>query len=101
MKTLKLHEIHDLNESDYNSMLIELLIPYKKSLYTLFKERYCSEPILVVTSVSNAAQYGFISSENSFSEDVENWVASMELDGEEHENEIELIGFNSIMLKDL
>ena len=57
---MKLHEIIKANEDGKSSILIELLIPYKKSLLTYYREYFTSEPMLMVTDVFNAAQYGKI-----------------------------------------
>ena len=63
---MKLHEIIEQNAIDTNSILIELLLPYKKSLYTIFSREYRGEPVLMVTDVFNAAQYSKIVPANDF-----------------------------------
>jgi hypothetical protein len=103
MKTLKLHEIIETNDKPENSLLIESLIPYKKSLYIYYKDNLCSDPVLMVTSVCNAVQYGKIVSSNDFTEEVINWIDDPDCMSEDNENfaEYETICFNSIMLENL
>ena len=67
MNTLKLHEIINYSEK-LTPVLIELIVPYKKSLLTYYKDQYKNDPILVVTSVFNAAQYGFITCADNYIE---------------------------------
>ena len=100
---MKLHEIIAINDSGNNdSLLIELLIPYKNSLLTYYKDYFCSDPIVMVTMVSNAVQYGIIVSSNDFAEAFECYVESQNLDSEEDkEMSRETISFNSIMLSQL
>ena len=102
MKTLKLYEIIELNEN-HNSLLIELLIPYKRSLYTYYKDNFCGEPVLMVTSVSNAVQYAKIVPANELTESVIDWIGDPDCMNEDNENfaEYETICFNSIMLENL
>lgn len=103
MKTLKLHEIIELNEKPNNSILLELLIPYKNSLYTYYKNYFCEEPVLMVTSVCNAVQYGKIVPANDFTECIIEWLDDPDCMNEDNEtfSEFETINFNSIMLSQL
>lgn len=102
---MKLHEIIEANESHTDSILIELLIPYKKSLLVYYRDEFMCEPILMVTDVMNAAQYGKIVSSNAFSEAV---CAYMEVDYVDESNiesdefaQYETICANSIFLEKL
>jgi hypothetical protein len=103
MKTLKLYEIVKINESLTDSILIELLIPYKNSLLTYYNSLFCSEPILMVTSVSNAAQYGKIVPIDDFDECLNAFIDGGEnnfpYDNEDRQAEYETISFNSIPLR--
>ena len=103
MKNLKLHEIIELNEKPHTSILIELLIPYKYSLYTYYKDYFCGEPVLMVTCVCNAVQYGKIVSSQDFTDSVIDWINDPDCIDEESENfgEYETICFNSIPLSKL
>jgi len=103
MQQYKLHEIIAINSKGTDSILIELLHPYKRSLLTYYTDLFCCEPILMVTSIFNAAQYGIIVSSNEFSEALEYYIEN-DLENEDYEmkeSERETISFNSIMLKDL
>lgn len=98
---MKLHEIIQALEEPTNSVQIDTLIPYKKSLFTYYENYFCCEPILMVTMVSNAVQYAQIVSANDFTDAVFHWVESMNLSDEDKESEIEVISYNSIPLKEL
>ena len=95
MRNMKLHEIIETFEDGKQAIITELLIPYKKQLLTYYTDYFCrSEPILMVTSVTNNSSYAIIVSD--FYEAIQeyyNWEAT--------EEDIELISFQSIMLKDL
>ena len=103
MKTLKLHEIIELNEDITKDILIELLLPYKKSLLTYYNDLFLSEPVLMVTMVSNAVQYGKIVPSAEFTEALIEYIEDPDCMEEDNENfcEYETISFNSIMLKNL
>jgi len=102
---MKLHEILNQNDKLGNSILIEEMIPRKKQLSILFADYLCCKPenlVLVVTSVMNTAQYGFVCDSWLFDELVHDYVDRIpNLTGEEKENKIELINFNSIMFSKL
>jgi len=103
MTTLKLHEIIESNEVETSSILIELLVPYKKSLLTYYSRLFPSEPILMVTSISNACQYSKIVPDGEFTEALINYIGDYNCMDEENENfcEYETICFNSIPLSNL
>ena len=94
-----LHQIITKNENFTTSILVELLHPYKKSLYTYYKDLFCCEPVLMVTGVFNAAQYAKIVPSNEFNEAIESYLDE-NLTEQEKQDESELINFQSIMLKD-
>lgn len=97
-----LHEIISANEVEEKSILVEKLLPYKKSLLTYYSDLFCCDPILMVVSVSNSAQYAKIVSSNEFSEAIESYVKSIpDLSEEDQECEMETISFNSILLNTL
>lgn len=101
---MKLYEIIEANEKDNISILIELLVPYKKSLFTYYSRWFCSEPVLMVTMVANAVQYAKIVPANEFAEAISDWMGEpIDFDDEESDtySEYETICANSIMLKDL
>ena len=98
---MKLHEILEHNDLGHD-ILIEKLIPYKRSLITIFESHNYSQAILMVTSVMNAAQYGQIVMSDGLSDAVDEYVNSDDtLTEEEKENEKETILFNSIPLHEL
>lgn len=99
---MKLHEIIAISEEGTTGILIELIIPYKKSLKTYFERYYNSEPVLIVTDVFNACQYGFICPANEMSEAIETYLnANDTLSEEDKEYEREVISAQSIMLYSL
>lgn len=98
---MKLHEIIAISEESTKGILIELIIPYKKSLKTYFERTYNSEPVLIVTDVFNACQYGFICPANEMSEAIDIYLNASQLNEEEKENEREIISAQSMMLYSL
>lgn len=97
-----LHEIISLSEQSETGILIEEIAKYKRSLVTYYKEYYCCEPVLIVTAVFNAAQYGFIAPCDQFSWAIDTYLNSDDsLNEEGKETERELINFQSIMLSNL
>lgn len=95
-----LHEIIEVNESGKKSILIELLHPYKNSLYVYYKRLFCCEPVLMVTDVTNAAQYALIVPSNEFNEAIGHYYNDENMTEEEREQINELVSFQSVMLKD-
>ena len=99
---MKLHEIIKHNENETTSILYEALHPYKKLLYAYYSnEFYPSEPVLMVTSVFNAAQYAKIVPSEDFMQIVEDFAKSRSEDIEDIETDIETINFNSTFLKNI
>lgn len=102
---MKLHEIIKALENPESSVLIEVMQPYFKSLrayYTAHGTRFNSELILMVTSVTNATAYARIEPADEFSEALEQYIDTMELETEEEkEQEREVIGSQSIFLNQL
>ena len=94
---MKLFEIIEICEEGTQSILIEMLIPYKKQLLTYFEKYYImGDPILMVTDVFNSAQYGIIVPSYEFDEAMQTYYGD-ELD----EDTRELVSFQSILLKNL
>lgn len=102
---MKLHEIIKLNEDHETSLLIEALFPYKRSLLTYYKDYFCCDPVLMVTDVSNAAQYGKIVPSNEFKDAIYAYMGVDYVDEDKTDSEefceFETINFNSKLLKDL
>ena len=102
---MKLHEIIKTLEQPQNSVLIELMQPYFKSLrayYSANGARLNSEFILMVTSITNATAYARIEPADEFSEALEQYIDTMELETEEdREHERELISIQSKFLNEL
>lgn len=108
MKNLFLYQIINANEEKETSVLYETMYPYLKSLYTYYKDYFCSEPLLMVTSVTNATQYCKIVNSNELYEAIceylnVSYINTDEERSEEEEeiySEYETICFNSILLRD-
>lgn len=102
---MKLHEIIAANESDTQSILIEKMLPYKKSLLAYYKSYFGSrnEPMVMVTDVFNAAQYGKIVPANDFLDAINAYLQDYNCSDETSENfaAYETICFNSIPLSKL
>lgn len=106
---MKLHEIIKDNEDPNTTILIEKMIPLKQELLDYYTEHFTSEPILMVTDVMNATQYGKIVPAGEFGEAVYAYMdvsCVVEDDSEEGFDadefaQYETICANSIMLKDL
>ena len=92
---MQLNQIIKRLESNKEAVLVELLLPYKKSLLTYFSAYFSSEPLLLVISVSNAAQYATVCPCDEIHEALESY------DDELTDEDKEVILFNSIFLKQL
>lgn len=92
---MKLYEIIEAFEDGKKAVLVELLTPYKKSLIAYYTDLFTSEPILMVTAVTNTTQYAIIVPSGEFEEAIQEYH-----DNEATEEDIELISFLSVMLKD-
>lgn len=98
---MKLYEIIEANDQPDQSILSELLVPYKKALLTYYRDLFCCEPVLMVTDVFNAAQYAKIVPVDEFSEAIEDYLADRDLSEEDKEAEAETINFNSVLFQQL
>lgn len=100
---MKLHEIITAMENPTDSVLIEKMVPYKKSLLAYFSSKFSSEPVLMVTSVTNACQYGRIEPANEMNEAICAYLDDYDCQNEDSENfgTYETICAYSIALKDL
>lgn len=84
------------------ALLIEKLLPYRRSLCTYYTNEFRCEPILMIVMVCDAVQYGLIVPSNEFSEALSNYCDTMEFDdGDERENFEELVSFQSLPLNNL
>ena len=92
---MQLNTIIENIEGLKNAVLIEEMIPYKKSLLTYFKRQFRGEPMLLVVSVSNAAQYALICPEGEIYEALQSYDDTLT------DEDIEVILFNSMPLKNL
>lgn len=100
---MKLHEIITALETPTNSVLIESMIPYKKSLLAYYRDQFMTEPVLMVTMVANAVQYARIEPQDEFNEAICAYLDDYDClnEGSENFGEYETICFNSMMLADL
>jgi hypothetical protein len=96
-----LHQIIEANTYQQTSILWEKISPYKKALYTYYKNYFCGEPVLMVTDVFNAAQYVKIVPADELTEAIEEYLINEDGSEEDKEAYRETISFNSVMLKDL
>jgi hypothetical protein len=97
---MKLHEIIKHNEDHKTAILIESMLPYKRSLLTYYRDLFPSEPVLMVVAVCNAVQYAKIVPSGEFSEAIEEYIDA-DSSEEDKEFERECIASYSIMLSDL
>jgi hypothetical protein len=101
---MRLHEINQANQVIGNSILIDEIVKYKKSLITYWSDMYNvneDQLILVVTSVFNSGSYGFITEVDQYTEVVQEYVDNLDLSKEDADYEFENINFNSIQLNKL
>lgn len=102
---MKLNEIVEINDLLVSNMeaggaiLYDVIHPYKKSLRTYYEDYFGCEPVLMVTSVSNAAVYGVIVPINELQEYLNDYLGA--LDPDDREAEEETILFNSKLLKNV
>lgn len=96
--------IIEANESKGTTILYDKISMYKKSLYTYYKDLFCCEPVLLVDSVFNAAQYVKIVPCDDFNTYVCEIIGCNEDEIEtnfDFLSQYENINFNSRMLKDI
>lgn len=96
---MKLHEIIEMNDGGKNTIPTVILHKYKKSLLTYYTAQFPTEPMLMVVDVMNAAQYAMIVPSAEMDEAIRTYYEDEYMSGE-IEDQIELINFQSIMLKD-
>lgn len=109
LETMNLSEIIKTNESHTTSILTSELLKYKKALLTYYSDLFCSEPVLLVSSVSNACSYAKIVPSGEFSEAVYALLGVSHVVEDEKEEgfdfdlfaQYETINANSIFLKNL
>lgn len=102
-------EFIELNEAHTTAIEYSQFAPIKKSMYVYFKDLFGCEPVLMVTSVSNAAQYVKIVPSNEFTEAICAFLGCDYIIDDENEDgfdedlfaQYETINFNSKLLKDL
>jgi hypothetical protein len=103
-----LHEIVAINSDHKKSILIESLLPYKKSLKVYYNYEF-NDPILMVTEVFNACQYGKIVEGYELDEAIFAYLDVNHIETDENEEgfnedlflQYETICFNSISLNKL
>ena len=88
MKEFKLHELINIFENEHETAVLwDLVSPYKKQLYVYFSRFYCSEPILIVTSVTNNSSYCRVVPESDFFEAVCAYIGNcIDLENEDSES---------------
>lgn len=98
---MKLFEIIEANEIPGAAINTEAIYKYKRSLLTYYQDAYCCEPILMVTIVFNAAQYGKIVPSDGYHEAQNEYLETQDLCEEDTQHEAETIDYNSIFLEQL
>jgi hypothetical protein len=104
MKAMNLSDIIAQNKKVDESIEYGQIQPYLNSLYVYYKDLFCSEPVLMVTDVTNAAQYCRIIPCEEFTKAICDYLG---LDREPEDTEsddfamYESIMFNSTFLKDI
>lgn len=105
MKKFKLHELVNIFENEHETAVLwELISPYKKQLYVYFSRFYRSEPMLMVTSVTNNSSYCRVVPESDFFDAVCAYIGDyMNLEDEKSESyaEYETICAYSMPLKNM
>ena len=103
------NEIIEINENPQTTILIEEIIKHKEELLSYYTEEFMSEPILMVTDVMNAVQYGKIVPADEFTQAVceyleVDYINESPEEGTEEEEvffQYEEINFNSMFLSKL
>ncbi len=98
METLKLSDIIRLSDESKTGIDISIIYQYKRSLLTYYTNYYSCEPVLIVTDVFNAVQYGFIAPSNEIDEAINTYFEDSADTDEEILEYKETVLFNSIML---
>ena len=101
---MKLHEIIKSNSVKTTAIEWGQIAPYLKSLNTFYKDLFCCDPIVMVVSVSNAAQYVKIVPCDEFNACVCDYIGCEEHEIENSDDllaQFETINFNSKFLKQL
>lgn len=99
---LKLHEIISLNDKPDTAINTEEIVRYKKSLLTYFRSYYQSEPILMVTDITNRWSFGKIVPSNELLDALTEYLdCDGTMIGEDRKTAEETILFNSRLLSEL
>ncbi len=101
---MKLFEIIEVNQNPEKEILISEIHKYKKSLLVYYRNEWGQRytPLLLVTSVFNACQYGKIIHPCEAEEAANDYLnADKSLSEDEKEEAKETIFFNSISLEQL
>lgn len=100
--SLKLHEIISLNDKPDTAINTEEIARYKKSLLVYFRAYYSSEPILMITSVTNRWSFAKIVPSDELLDALEEYLnEDSTMIGEDREIAEETILFNSLLLSEL
>jgi hypothetical protein len=108
IKIKNLSDIIQANECPTTAIDTSILFAYKKALYVYYKDLFCCEPVILVTTVFNAVSYAKIVPYAEYYEAICEFLAVpyiVEDKTEEGYNEdifsqYESINFNSKLLKD-
>lgn len=98
---MKLYELVEALENQ-EKISFEVVAPYKKSIYTYFKQLFGEEPIALIVDVTNTGACVIVSPPDKVIETIDDYLAQDEILTEEDKKEIkETILFQSRPLKDL
>lgn len=98
---MKLHEIIEANSILGAAISTGAIYKYKRSLLTYYRDAFCCEPILMITDVFNAAQYGKIVPSDDYRGAQYEYLKALGLCQEDAEQQAEIIDFNSMFLEQL
>ena len=101
---MKLHDIIILTEERSEEVPFHAIAPYKKLLYTYYKETAGEEPVLIVTCITNAVQLCKIAHESTLHDAFDEIRGELEdaaVEDEDIEAEMETIAANSMLMNQI
>lgn len=83
------------------SVSYEKILPYKRLLYTYYKELYMCDPALIVTDVFNAVQFVAVCPFTEVTDWISDYLNQYDMNDTEKADATEAILFNSMPLERL
>ena len=90
--------IIEMNADPKVAIAVDKILTHRERVYEHYREEFTSKPMLMITDVFNAVQYGKIVPSEEMHEAIEEYLME---DEEEREYLRDLIMFQSILLSDL